>query len=131
MDKSTSPYTAHSELANILLWTAQILIFGSLCTGAVMKVTMPVPKLAKLFTWTGDVPKPFLRFIGLVDLAGGLGILLPTLTHIHPQLTEFAALGCIVLQLLAIGFHMWRSEIGDTPINFFMLALSVFVLWGR
>ncbi len=96
-----------------------------------MKLTMPVPKLAKLFSWTGQVPRTFLRFIGVIDLAGGLGVLLPTLTHIVPQMTMFAAIGCTALQVLAIGFHARRGEITETPFNFFLLALSVFVLWGR
>ena len=96
-----------------------------------MKLMMPVPKLAKLFSWTGQVPRNFLRFIGVIDLAGGLGVLLPTLTHIVPHMTMFAALGCAVLQVLAIGFHARRGEITETPFNFFLLALSVFVLWGR
>jgi uncharacterized membrane protein YphA (DoxX/SURF4 family) len=110
---------------------AQILIFGLFCTGGVMKLTMPISKTSKMFSWTGQVPRLFLRFIGVVDLAGGVGILLPDLTHILPQLTKFAALGCAVLQVLAIGFHAKRGEIGETSFNFFLLALCVFVLWGR
>jgi len=96
-----------------------------------MKLFMPVAKLSAIFPWTGQVSLSFLRFIGVVDLAGGLGILLPLLTHIHPGLTLPAALGCTLLQLLAIGFHARRKEMTDTPLNFLMLGLSAFVLWGR
>ena len=89
------------------------------------------PALAKVFSWTGQVSKSFLRFIGVVDLAGGVGIILPTLTHIHPQLPDVAALSCMLLQVLAIGFHAQSKEITDTSFNFFVLFLSAFVLWGR
>jgi hypothetical protein len=46
-------------------------------------------------------------------------------------LTVFTALGCTVLQILAIGFHASRGELALTPFNFFLLALRAFVLWGR
>jgi len=118
-------------ILNDSLWGAQGLIFASLCTGGFMKLSMPVKKISAIFPWTGQVSLPFLRFIGVVDLAGGLGILLPQLTQIHPELTVLAALGCALLQLLAIGFHARRKEITDTPFNFLMLGLSAFVLWGR
>ncbi len=121
----------HGAILNDSLWAAQGLIFASLCAGGLMKVSMPVTKISAIFPWTGEVPLPFLRFIGLVDFAGGLGILLPQLTQIHPELTVLAAFGCALLQLLAIGFHARRKEITDTPFNFFMLGLSAFVFWGR
>jgi hypothetical protein len=46
-------------------------------------------------------------------------------------LTVLAALGCTVLQVLAIGFHASRGEIVLTPFNLFLLALCIFVSWGR
>jgi Na+-transporting NADH:ubiquinone oxidoreductase subunit NqrD len=90
-----------------------------------------VAQIEKMWPWTGQVSEPVLRFIAVVDLAGGIGILLPALTRIRPQLTVLAALGCTVLQVLAIGFHASRGEIALTPFNFFLLALCAFVLWGR
>ena len=125
------PHPTHSQTLNVLLWIAQAVVFGSLCLGGVMKLTMPVEKISTIFPWTGQVPTPFLRFIGVVDLAGGLGILLPELTHTLPQLTAWAALGCVVLMISALLFHARRSELRDTPFNFLLLALSAFVLWGR
>ena len=124
------PPSGHGEVVRISLWATQVLLCCALVTGGVLKLTLPVARLSKMFSWTGEVSKPFLRIIGVVDLAGGRGILLPAVTNILPSLTFFAALGCTVLQLLAIGFHARRGEITETPFNFFMLALSLFVLWG-
>jgi len=42
-----------------------------------------------------------------------------------------AALGCIVLQVLAIGFHLMRGEAAIVPLNLVVLHLCLFVLWGR
>lgn len=58
----------------------------------------------------------------LVNLAGGIGVLLPVLTGILPWPTVLAALGCMGLQVLAIGFHASRGELALTPFNFFLLA---------
>ncbi|GJG86767.1 hypothetical protein tb265_19480 [Gemmatimonadetes bacterium T265] len=125
------PHPAHGQVLNASLWVTQALLCLSFCIGGVMKLGLPVERLSKLFAWTGEVPKPFLRFIGAVDLAGGVGILLPELTNVLPQLTVPAALGCTVLQACAIAFHTRRGELRETPANFVFLALSAFVLWGR
>ena len=78
-----------------------------------------------------SIPRELRRVIGLIDLAGGIGILLPALTRILPRLTVMAALGCAVLQVFALTFHLSRGEAVVTPLNFVLLALALFVLWGR
>ncbi len=120
-----------SQSLRVWLWVAQVLVFGVFCVAGAMKVTMPVRDISRMWPWTGLVPQHFLRFIGLVDLAGGIGILLPSLTRVAPWLTVAAALGCAVLQVLAIGFHASRGEITLTSLNFLLLGLSAFVMWGR
>ena len=45
--------------------------------------------------------------------------------------TVLAALGCAVLQVIALVFHLSRGEAPVTPLNAVLLALSLFVLWGR
>ena len=72
-----------------------------------------------------------MRSIAVVDLAGGLGMILPGLTRILPHLTVAAAAGCSLLQVFAIAFHTWRGEAALTTVNYALLALSAFVLWGR
>ena len=62
-------------------------------------------------------------------ILGGLGVLLPSLTRIKPRLTLLAALGISALMLCAIVFHFSRGEGKNTPFNFLLLALSLFVLW--
>jgi len=51
--------------------------------------------------------------------------------RIMPRLTVIAAMAATVLQLLAIAFHFSRGEGALTPLNFILLALILFILWGR
>jgi hypothetical protein len=68
-------------------------------------------------------------FIGVAELAGGLGIVLPTATHIARSLSLWAAVGLSTIMLLAIGFHLRRHESPVAPGILFLLA--VFVVFGR
>jgi hypothetical protein len=77
------------------------------------------------------VPAAFLDATAIFDLCGGVGILLPAVTRIKPGLTVLAALGCAALQLCAIVFHLSRGEAANTPFNFLLVGLAVFVAWGR
>jgi hypothetical protein len=79
----------------------------------------------------GQMSPSFLYMTALLDTVGGIGVLLPSLTRIKPRLTVLAALGCAALQASAIVFHLLRGEAANTPFNFFLVALSLFVAWGR
>ena len=113
------------------LWTAQVLIFVPFVIIGAMKVFMPVEQLASMWGWPGEYPVWFLRGIGVIDVAGGVGVLLPALTRIKPGLTVAAAWGCLALQICAIAFHFSRGEGDRTLLNWILVGLLVFVLWGR
>ena len=97
---------------------------------ALWKVFTPLPQLAAVITWAGEVPAAFFYLTALLDLLGGLGVLLPSLTRIRPGLTVPAALGIVALQAGAIVFHVSRGEAADTPFNVVLVALAGFVAWG-
>ncbi len=120
-----------SKALHISLWVVQTLL-ALLFTGTgLWKLFTPVAKLAAAIPWAGQVPESFLQATGVIDLCGGIGIALPAITGIKPGLTQLAALGCALLQVCAIVFHVSRGEAANTPFNFLLVALSVFVLWGR
>ena len=119
------------KATRISLWVAQILIAAVFITSGFIKLTTPIPELAKMMPWTGEYTAWFVRSIAIIDLAGGIGILLPALTRIKPQLTVLAAMGCAVLQIFAMTFHLSRSEAMVVPMNIVLLGLSLYVLWGR
>jgi DoxX-like family len=117
---------------NFSLWTAQILLAVLFGYAGVIKSLLPIPDLAAMLFWPGDLPVWLVRFIGAVEFAGALGMILPAATRILPGLTPLAALGFVVIQCLAIPFHAMRGELAMAlPINLVLLLLSVFVLWGR
>ena len=71
-----------------------------------------------------------MRGIGVIDLAGGLGVVLPMLTGILPGLTVVAAIGCVLLQLCAMAFHLSRGERSAVPVNIVLLAMAAFIALG-
>lgn len=114
----------------VFLWIAQALLaLLYLCTG-LFKLVTPVATLAALWPWAGEHPG-LLRGTAILDLLGGLGLVLPALTGIRPRLTALAALGLAELQLGAIAFHVWRGEAATTPFSVGLLTLALFVFWGR
>jgi uncharacterized membrane protein YphA (DoxX/SURF4 family) len=116
---------------NVTLWVVQILLAIAFAMTGLMKLTQPVADLATQMAWVTSVPAALVRFIGAAELAGALGLVLPSLTRIQPRLTVFAALGLVVVMLLASVTHASRGEFGMIPVNLVLGALAAFVAWGR
>jgi uncharacterized membrane protein YphA (DoxX/SURF4 family) len=115
---------------SISLWIAQILLALVFGFAGAMKILTPIEELAKNAAWIKD--SAFLiRFIGTSELAGALGMLLPSLTRIKPKLTSLAAVGLVVIMVLATGFHLVRGEAKVIPMTLLLGAMAAFVAWGR
>ncbi|MBN8680222.1 MAG: DoxX family protein [Chitinophagales bacterium] len=56
---------------------------------------------------------------------------LPSILRLKPQLTVYAAIGLVLVQLLAAIFHLSRGESSAIGVNVLFMALAVFVAWGR
>lgn len=128
---ATSTHAQASTALRAGLWIAQVLLAAMFIMSGLMKGLTPIPELVKSLPWAGDYSVTFVRSIAVIDLAGGIGILLPALTRILPRLTVLAALGCAVLQVFAMVFHLSRGEWMVLPVNLVLFGLSVFVFWGR
>jgi uncharacterized membrane protein YphA (DoxX/SURF4 family) len=122
---------APSKALNLGLWIVQVLLALTFAGGGLWKLFTPLPTIAAMIPWAGQVPPAFFYATAIFDLLGGVGVLLPWITRIKPGLTPLAALGCAVLQVSAIVFHLSRGEAANTPFNFLLVALSLFVFWGR
>jgi uncharacterized membrane protein YphA (DoxX/SURF4 family) len=131
MSATTIETAPPGRALRIGLWAAQVLLAFVFVSAGLVKLLTPIPQLAAMMPFAGEYSETFVRSVALVDLTGGIGILLPALTRILPRLTVLAALGCSVLQVFAFVFHVSRGEAATTPLNVVLLALSLFVLWGR
>ena len=117
---------------NIGLWAAQILLALFYLYAGYNKLTQPIEALAAMsMGFVLFVPEWLTRFIGLAEVLGAIGLVLPAATRIQPRLTPLAALGLTTIQVLAILLHVSRGEFSVLPLNLVLIALSLFVLWGR
>ena len=116
---------------NIALWIAQVLLLGVFGMAGVMKTFM-IAKAKETLPWAKGRSDAFVRFVGISELLGALGMFLPMLTGILPWLTVLAAVGMAIIQVLAIfTVHLPRKEYNVLPFNVVLLALAIFVAWGR
>lgn len=112
------------------LWIVQVLLALAFGAAGVMKTTTPIAELGQKLPWVLELPN-LARFIGVSELAGALGLVLPAATRIQPKLTGIAAAALVLVMVLAAGFHVMKGEFGALPINMVLGALAGFVAWGR
>lgn len=120
-----------SRAMHISLWVVQVLLAAMFLLSGFMKVSMPIEKLSTMLPWATSVPAILVRFIGMSELFGGLGLLLPSMLRIKPELTAWAGLGLATIMLLAIPFHITRGETPMIGMNAIFMLLALFVAWGR
>lgn len=113
------------------LWIVQILLAGAFAAAGFMKATTPLADLVQMLPWVATTPAFLVRFIGVAELAGAVGLILPALTRIKPSLTAVAAAALVLVMLLASLFHISRGELGALPVNTVLAGLAAFVAWGR
>jgi hypothetical protein len=109
------------------LWIVQALLAALFVFAGGMKLVMPIESMA------GPVAFPgwFLRFIGVVELLGGLGLILPALTGLKTSLTPLAAAGLIIIMIGAIPTTMAGGDIAPALIPLIVGLLLAFVGYGR
>jgi hypothetical protein len=93
------------------------------------KATQSKEQLAPMMGWVDTVPLWLIRVIGVIEVLGAVGLILPPLTGIAPALALVAALGFLVLQLLATGLHLSRGEARLTGLNVALIVLAGVTVW--
>ncbi|KKD06657.1 DoxX family protein [Streptomyces sp. WM6386] len=116
---------------NALLWTVQAVLAAMFAMAGVMKSTQPKDKLAEKLPWVADFSADTVRFIGVVEFAAALGLILPAATGTAPVLTPLAATGLAVVMALAALTHARRKEPQAIAFNTVLLILAAVVAWGR
>jgi putative oxidoreductase len=120
-----------SKALNITLWVAQLLLAAMFLMAGFTKLSTPIEELVAAQPWAAGLPPLLIRFIGLSETLGALGLLLPSALRIHPKLTVWAAGGLVALMGCALAFHVSRGEFSAIIVNVILAGLAVFVAWGR
>lgn len=116
---------------HIGLWAAQGLLALVFAMAGAFKLLTPIAELAGKLSWIQDSSPWLVRFIGASEVAGALGLILPSVTRIAPKLTALAALGLAVVMVLGAGVHVMHAEANRLPVNVILGGLAAFVAWGR
>jgi uncharacterized membrane protein YphA (DoxX/SURF4 family) len=116
---------------NLALWIAQIVAGAAFLLAGVMKTTQPLDQLGKRMKWVPTLSPATVRFIGISEFAGGLGLILPWATGIAKALTPIAAAALFVVMLLALGLHLKRREWPELIPGLVLGGLAAFIAWGR
>ncbi len=115
---------------NVALWVVQVLLALAFIAAGGMKV-FAYERYEAMTEKNGPsgITRGLVTFIGICELAGAFGVVLPMATGIAPWLSAWAAIGLATVMLLAMGYHVRRREPPTAPAILFALAL--FVSRGR
>ncbi len=116
---------------NTALWVVQILLGLTFLMSGLLKISQPAERLGKVMKWVQDFPPQIVKLIGVLELLGAIGVVLPALTGILPWLTPLAALGLALTMIGAALTHLRRKETPMIAINVVLLLLAAFVIYGR
>ena len=123
-------HTKKSKTWHVALWFAQVVLAGMFLMVGFMKTFVPLPELSKTLPMAAELPI-LIRFIGISELAGGVGLLLPAALRVLPRLTIIAAYALGLVMVLALVFHVFRGEYSATGTNIVLAFIALFIGWGR
>ena len=111
----------------VALWIVQALLAALFLFAGGVKLVLPAEALV------GPVPLPvvFLRFIGVCEVLGAIGLILPGLLKIRPGLTPLAAAGLVVIMIGATVTGLMGGMVAASLISFTAGILAAFVVYGR
>lgn len=114
---------------NIALWIAQALLAAIFLFAGGVKLVIPIEEMTKQM----PIPLPgwFLRFTGIVEVLGAIGVILPWLLRIRPALTPLAATGLVIVMIGATVYTLAAGDFASAPIPLVVGILAAFVAYGR
>ena len=122
------PVTEGISVMNIVLWILQLLLAAAFVAHGLLFL-VPPPEVAAAMN--ADFPRWFQLFLGVAEVAAGVGLILPPLTRVMPWLATWAAVGIMIVMVLATGLHLVRSEWSSAVITFILLGMAGFVAYMR
>jgi hypothetical protein len=117
---------------NVALWIVQGALAALFGAGGVVKVSRPRKRLYDDgLTWVEDFPAGAVKAIAGREILAAIGLVLPAVTGIAAFLTPLAAVGLALLMLGAAAVHFRRGEIPYIGVTLALMAVALFVAWGR
>jgi uncharacterized membrane protein YphA (DoxX/SURF4 family) len=117
---------------NLALWIIAIVLAVAFAGSGLMKLVVPKDKLVTAGQgWAQDFSPTNIRLIGLVEILGAVGLVLPAAVHIAPILVPLAAVGLALVMVGAIVVHARRKEPMNIAVNVVLIAFAVVVALGR
>ncbi len=117
----------NARRAGALLWTVQGLLALLFLFAGGMKLVMPIEVLAQ----QSSLPGSFMKFIGVAEFLGAIGLILPGLLHIRPGLTPLAAAGLVTIMIGATAISVGTLGVASALFPLSVGLLSSFVAYGR
>jgi uncharacterized membrane protein YphA (DoxX/SURF4 family) len=129
VSESSNSSQRRSLKMTIAFWIVQGLLALLFLFAGSMKLILPI----EMMTAQSPIVLPglFLRFIGVAEVAGALGLILPGLLRIRRGLTPLAACGLIIIMLGATIITMLSSGIAPALFPLIVVLLLVFIAYGR
>ena len=125
--QSTTRLETGSRKTNIQLWIVQTLLAVLFLFAGGMKLVMPLDALAQ----QSQLPGAFMRFIGVCEVSGALGLILPGLFRIRTELTPLAAAGLVIIMIGATVVTLLQGQIAPALVPVVVGLLARFVVKGR
>jgi hypothetical protein len=112
---------------NVALWIVQGLLAALFLFAGGAKLVLPLDQMAGPVT----LPGWFLRFLGVAEVLGALGLVLPGLLRIRPGLTPLAAAGLVIIMIGATVVTLVGGMVAVALMNVVVALLAAFVAYGR
>jgi uncharacterized membrane protein YphA (DoxX/SURF4 family) len=115
-----------------VLWIIQVLLALMFLFAGGMKLVLS-PEVMAAMGSPNQIPLPmwFVRFIGVVEVLGALGLILPGLLRIKPWLTPLAAAGLVVIMIGATALNVVADGVAAGVVPLVIGLLAAFVAYGR
>jgi uncharacterized membrane protein YphA (DoxX/SURF4 family) len=114
-------------MMTIALWIVQVLLAALFLFAGIMKLVLPIEEMTK----QTPLPGLLLRFIGVCEVLGGLGLILPGLLRIRPDLTSLAAIGLVIIMIGATVITLASGMVAAALFPVVVGFLAAFVAYGR
>ncbi len=117
---------------NYVLWAVQVLLALLFLFAGGTKLVLPPEVLAAMGSPNQiQLPGWLVRFVGVVEVLGALGLLLPGLLRIKPGLTPLAAAGLVIIMIGATALTMAADGVASALVPLVVGLLAAFVAYGR